>query len=145
MELYDDTIDPLDYLEVYKSCMRIQGATDVLLCIAFSATLKAATQTWYTRLEPGSIDSFAQLEERFLAHFSTRRWMPCEPDSLFAIRQQDKEPLRDFIARFKTATLEVDHLDDLVAMSSLKSGLWISWLTYSLDKNLAHSYTEVLL
>ena len=41
IELYDGTIDPLDYLEVYKSCMWIQGATDALLCIAFFATLKA--------------------------------------------------------------------------------------------------------
>ena len=98
MELYDGTTDPLDHLEVYRSRMRIQGATDALLCIAFSATLKATAQTWYTRLEPGSIDSFVQLEEQFLAHFSARRWMPCEPDSLFAIRQQDKESLRDFLA-----------------------------------------------
>ena len=71
--------------------------------------------------------------------------MPHESDSLFAIRQQDKESLRDFIAQFKVATLEVDHLDDLVAMSALKRSLRISRLTYSLDKNLARSYAEVLL
>ena len=145
MELYDDTTDPLDHLEVYKSCMRIQGAIDALLCIAFSATLKATAQTWYTHLEPGSIDSFIQLEEWFLAHFSTRRRMSHEPNSLFAIRQQDKEPLRDFIARFKAATLEVDHLDDLVEMSALKRGLRISRLTYLLDKNPVRSYAQVLL
>ena len=80
-----------------------------------------------------------------MAHFSARRWMPREPDSLFAIRQQDRESLRDFLARFKAATLEVDHLDDLVAMSALKRGLRISRLTYSLDKNPARSYAEVLL
>ena len=44
MELYDGTTDPLDHLEVYKSRMRIHGATDVLLCIAFFATLKATAQ-----------------------------------------------------------------------------------------------------
>ena len=80
-----------------------------------------------------------------MAHFSAHRWMPHEPDSLFAIRQQDRESLRDFLARFKAATLEVDHLDNLVAMSALKRGLRISRLTYSLDKNLVRSYAEVLL
>ena len=52
--------------------------------------------------------------------------MPRELDSLFAIRQQDKEPLRAFIAGFKADTLEVDHLEDLVVMSALKRGLQIS-------------------
>ena len=73
IELYDSTTDPLDHLEVYKSRMWIQGATDALLCIAFSANLKATAQAWYARLEPGSIDSFIQLEERFLAHFSAHQ------------------------------------------------------------------------
>ena len=125
IELYDGTTDPLDHLEVYKSRMWIQGAIDALLCIAFSTTLKATAQTWYARLESGSIDSFVHLEERFLAHFSARRRMPRKPDNLFAIRQQDKEPLRDFIARFKAATLEVNHLDNPMAMSALKRGLHI--------------------
>ena len=53
--------------------------------------------------------------------------------------------MKDFIARFKAATLEVDHLDDLVAMSALKRGLRISRLTYSLDKNPARSYAKVLI
>ena len=50
IELYDGTTDPLDHLEVYKSRMWIQDATDTLLCIAFSATLKATAQAWYAHL-----------------------------------------------------------------------------------------------
>ena len=71
--------------------------------------------------------------------------MPYEPDSLFAIKQQDKESLRDFIVWFKAATLEVDHLDDPVAMLALKRGLRISRLTYSLDKNPVRFYAELLI
>ena len=67
--------------------MRIQGATDVLLCIAFPATLRKAARAWYSRLELRSINSFHQLEKQFTAHFSACPRMPGEPDSLFAVRQ----------------------------------------------------------
>lgn len=39
VNLYDGTLDLLDHLESYKSLMMIQGISNALLCIAFSATL----------------------------------------------------------------------------------------------------------
>lgn len=36
---YDSTTDLLDHLESYKTFMRIQGTSNALLCMAFSATL----------------------------------------------------------------------------------------------------------
>lgn len=44
LELYDNTIDPLDYLESYKAFMRIQDATDALLYIAFLANHRKAAR-----------------------------------------------------------------------------------------------------
>lgn len=65
--------------------MRIQGATNILICIAFPATLRKAAQAWYSQLEPQSIDSFSQLEKRFAAYFSAYRKMPRETNNLFSI------------------------------------------------------------
>ena len=56
---YDGTTNPLDHLESYRTLMRVQGATDALLCIAFHATIRKAARMWFTRLEPESINSFA--------------------------------------------------------------------------------------
>lgn len=39
LDPYDGTTDLLNYLKYYKAFMRIQGATDVLLCLAFLVTL----------------------------------------------------------------------------------------------------------
>ena len=39
IEPYEGITDSLDHLESYKALMRIQGTTDALLCLAFSATL----------------------------------------------------------------------------------------------------------
>ena len=92
-----------------------------------------------------SIDSFAQLEYQFTTHFSAHQKVPHEPDSLFAIRRQDKESLKDYLARFKVATLKIYDLDDSLVMSTLKRGFRPSRITFLLDKKLAHSYSEVLL
>lgn len=52
----------------------------------------------------------------------------------------DREPLKDYVAWFKMATMEVYHLNKLVAMLTLKRGLHPSHLIYSLDKTLPKSY-----
>lgn len=71
LDPYDGITDLLDHIERYKALMRVQGATDILLCIAFPAILCKAAQVWYSCLEPRSINSFKQLEKRFVAHFNT--------------------------------------------------------------------------
>lgn len=38
VELYDDSIDPFDYLEGYHILMGMQIAFDALLCLTFLAT-----------------------------------------------------------------------------------------------------------
>ena len=47
VEPYDGFTDPFDHLESYKALTTIQGATDALLCIDFSATLRKAARAWY--------------------------------------------------------------------------------------------------
>ena len=86
MEPYDCSTDPIDYLESYKALMMIQGATDVLLCLDFSVIIRKATRAWYFGLQPGSIYSFEQLKQSFVAYFSINRRMPRMFDSLFSIK-----------------------------------------------------------
>lgn len=144
LDLYDGTTNPFDHLESYKALMQVQGATDALLCIAFSATLRKVAHAWYSRLPSRSIDSFQQLKKTFLAYFDACRKIFWVADSLFFVRQKEGESLKDFMARFKTVALEVYHLDDAMATLALKRGLRLSRFTYSLDKRLSSSYAELL-
>lgn len=57
LNLYDNIIDPLDYLESYNTFILIQGAIDALLYLAFLATLWKVARVWYSRLESRSITS----------------------------------------------------------------------------------------
>ena len=52
--------------------------------------------------------------------------------------------MKDFVARFNMATLEITDLNEYVAMSALKKGLKKSRFTYSLDKTFPKTYFELL-
>ena len=123
MELYDGTTDPCDHLERYRTLMMIQGANDPLMCLFFPTTLQKSAWAWYSSLVPESIVSFEQLEKMFVAHFSTSIRQPRHSDTLYSIVQGEKESLKDFVARFNMATLEITDLNEFVAMSALKKGL----------------------
>ena len=144
IEPYDGSTDPIDHLESYKAVMMIQETTDTLLCIDFLTIIRKATRAWYFGLQSGSINSFEQLEHSFVAHFSTSRKVPRISDSLFSIKQDETETLRDFMAHFNTAVLEVRDLNENMAISTMKRGLRESRFTYSLDKTLPRTYAELL-
>lgn len=61
-----------------------------------------------------------------MVHFDICQKVLQEVDSLFSVPQQDQEPLKDYMARFKVAALKVHNLDESVAMLSMKRGLRIS-------------------
>ena len=52
--------------------------------------------------------------------------------------------MKDFVARFNVATLEITDLNEVVAMSAFKKGLKQSRFTYSLDKTFPRTYSELL-
>ena len=64
-------MDPCNHLERYRTLMMIQGANDALMCLSFLTTLQKSAWVWYSGLAPESVASFEQLEEMFVAHFST--------------------------------------------------------------------------
>ena len=41
---FDGSTDPMNHIEGYRALMTLQGASDVLLCIVFFATLKKAVR-----------------------------------------------------------------------------------------------------
>ena len=40
VKAYDESKDPLDYLESFKTLMNLQGVADEIMCRAFLITLK---------------------------------------------------------------------------------------------------------
>ena len=65
-------------------------------------------------------------------------------NSLFSIRQWDRESLWEFGAYFNIATLEVRDLNESIAITAMKWGLQSSKFIYFLDKILFQTYAEIL-
>ena len=55
MESYDESKDPLDHLESFKTLMHLQGVADEIMCKAFPTTLKGPARIWFSKLTLNSI------------------------------------------------------------------------------------------
>ncbi|XP_073116201.1 uncharacterized protein [Elaeis guineensis] len=144
MEPYNETTDPIDHLKNFRSLMLLQGANDAILYRAFSLTLRKEACHWYSNMQPNSMDSFHQLSQIFVAHFVSSHRQCHNSDFLVSIKQKDNEPLWNYINRFNAATLEVQNLDQSVAMTALKVRLLQNDLLFSLNLNYPKNFTKVL-
>ena len=63
VEAYNESKDPLDHLESFKTLMHLQGMANEIMCQAFPTTLKGPTRVWFSRLTPNSISTFKELNE----------------------------------------------------------------------------------
>jgi len=62
---YDGSTDPDEHMDAYATHMSLYTSDDAVLCRVFPTSLKGATLSWFTKLPPNSIDSFATLVVKF--------------------------------------------------------------------------------
>ncbi|XP_043720995.1 uncharacterized protein LOC122668504 [Telopea speciosissima] len=93
-EYYDGTTDPAQHLEGFNSIMAFCGAFDAIMCRAFPPTVRKATRTCFTHLEPGSIHELKQLSMAFASAFMSSRSYRKTPVSLTTVKQKIGETLR---------------------------------------------------
>lgn len=116
IKLYDGTTDPDDHLNTYAPQMPIW-------CKVFPATLTDKARLWFEKLPPGSISSYEELEQQFRAHFSQMKRFQKTKAEFMAIRQGESEPLRQFITRFNSESLQpADRSEDFL-LSAFINGL----------------------
>ena len=88
MEPYDGSTGPQDHMDTFKSRMALARASDPVRCRAFPITLKKAILKWFNSLPPRSINKFLDLQSRFLAYFTTRRFKLKLVTGLLGLSQQ---------------------------------------------------------
>ena len=69
METYNESKDPLDHLESFKTLMHLQGVVDKIIYRAFPTMRKGLARIWFSRLKPKSISTFKELSAQFASHF----------------------------------------------------------------------------
>ena len=111
IENYDETKNPLDHLETFKTLMHLQGVADEIMCRAFATTLKGPARIWFSQLSPNSISTFKELSAQFTSHFIGGHKYKKSTACLMSIRQREDEMLRSYITLFNRETLSIDEID----------------------------------
>ncbi|KAL0355957.1 UNVERIFIED_CONTAM: hypothetical protein Sradi_4042600 [Sesamum radiatum] len=104
---YDGTTDPTEHLAHFEIVALLYRYTDGIKCRVFVTTFARAAQQWFNLLPPGTIGSFQEFRSLFLHQFVSSRKLQKTELSLFAVRQKDNEPLKEYLQIFNAAALEV--------------------------------------
>ena len=59
LETFDRLKDSFDYLDSFRTVMRLQGVSDEIMCRAFPMNLRGSARVWFNQFETGSINIFA--------------------------------------------------------------------------------------
>ena len=120
---YDESTDPDKHMDAYTTHTSLYTSNNVVLCGVFPTSLKGATLSWFTKLPPNSIDSFATLVVKFETQFATSRPHHLTFIALVGIHQKKGESLRAFVDRFSKVAMSIQNLSPDVAMHHMLTAL----------------------
>ena len=93
-ENHDESKDPLDHLESFKTLMHLQGVVEKIMCWAFPITLKGPARVWFSKLMLNSISTFKELSAQFASHFIRGHRYKKSTACLMSIKQREEETSR---------------------------------------------------
>jgi len=120
---YDGSTDPDEHMDAYTTHLSLYTSDDAVLCQVFPTSLKGAVLSWFTKLSPNSIDSFATLVAKFETQFATSRSHHLTSIALVGIYQEKGESLRTFVDRFSKVAMSIRNLSPDIAMHHMLTTL----------------------
>ncbi|KAL0462033.1 UNVERIFIED_CONTAM: hypothetical protein Slati_0090900 [Sesamum latifolium] len=138
---YDGAADPMEHLSRFENAALLHRYTDGIKCRVFITTFAGAAQQWFNQLPVGAIGSFQEFRSLFLHQLASSRKVRKTELSLFAIRQKEDEPLKEYLQRFNTTALEVPAATQEVKASAFSQGLLDGDFFKSLAKKRSPSLT----
>ena len=97
---YDGTPDPAEFLQLYELSIEAANGDEKVMANWFPMALKDGARSWLLNLPPGSISSWDEMRNRFVANFQGTRDRPPAAGDLRHIKQQPGETLQKYIQRF---------------------------------------------
>ena len=115
----------MGFCQLFLSVIAQTSSSSILGFSSVSCTTYLVDEAldWFHDLEPGSINDFEELSERFLDHFAASRAFHQKAASLFRIRQEPGETLRDYLNRFTKEAIKVKSCHRDVKMHAAINGL----------------------
>src|SRR5215216_4548899 len=89
----------------------------------FPMALNEGARSWLLNLPVGSISSWDEMRERFIANFQGTRDRPPAAGDLRRIKQQTGEMLQKYIQRFNGVSLKITKVSDDAIISEFTDGV----------------------
>ena len=86
-------------------------------------TLKDGALSWLLNMPAGSISSWGERRERFVANFQGTRDRPPAAGELRRIKQQPRETLQKYIQRFNSVRLKIPKMSNEAIISAFTDGV----------------------
>ncbi|GMH25579.1 hypothetical protein Nepgr_027422 [Nepenthes gracilis] len=123
LDLYDGGSDPVDHLDHFRTHLSLHELEDSVMYRCFPLTLKGDAQIWFHHLPLGTISSFRELTDLFLAQYASSRREEKQPWYLSHIKPSEKQnPLPGPMPQQKRPTRQNVRSERISLCSSLIRG-----------------------
>ncbi len=123
IEKYDGTTNPESWLTVYGLAIRAAGGDNKAMANYLPVALADSARSWLHGLPRGTIGSWAELRDHFIANFQGTFERPGTQYDLYNVIQKSGESLRDYIRRFSEQRNKISDITDDVIIAAFTKGI----------------------
>ena len=110
-------------MQLYELSIEAANGDEKVMANWFPMALKDEARSWLLNLPPGSISSWDEMRNRFVANFQGTRNRPPVAGDLRRIKQQPGETLQKYIQRFNNVRLKIPKVSDEAIISAFTDGV----------------------
>ncbi|CAA0808215.1 Unknown protein, partial [Striga hermonthica] len=141
---YDGSTDPSRHLRSLENMAVLHRYNDLVQCRAFLTTLRGPAQDWFHQLPPRAVRDFDGFSSSFLNQFASVKAQEKSYLTLIGMQQKEGESLRDYVARYTQACVDVPSATEEIKSGGLTRGLLPGLCRNSLAKRPGRTFDEVL-
>ncbi|CAA0825191.1 Unknown protein, partial [Striga hermonthica] len=141
---YDGSTDPSRHLRSSENMAVLHRYKNPVQCRAFLTTLRGPAQDWFHQFPPGAVRDFDGFSSSFLNQFASVKAQEKSYLTLIGMQQKEGESLRDYVARYTRACVDVPSATKEIKSGGLTRGLLPGLCRNSLEKQPGRTFDEVL-
>ncbi|XP_066160037.1 uncharacterized protein [Oryza sativa Japonica Group] len=123
IEKYDGTTNPESWLTVYGLAIRVAGGDSKAMANYLPVVLADSAWSWLHGLPRGTIGSWAELHDNFIANFQGTFERPGTQFDPYNVIQKSRESLRDYIRHFSEQRNKISDITDDVIITAFTKGI----------------------
>ena len=133
----------MEHITSFNTRMAVLMVPNSLKCKLLAGTLIDATLHWYMNQPRFSIVSYQDMTKKLIHQFSSSRHRKVSTTSLFNVRQEQNESLRNYLAWYNDATIKVINPNQELFVGAFQNRLRAGPFNESLAQKPADSMKEI--